>query len=36
MPTTDTYMIVGVSKSGNSFCFNSANSGLGVTKASTC
>jgi type IV pilus assembly protein PilA len=30
------YMIVGVSKSGKSFCFNSTNSGAGVTAASSC
>jgi type IV pilus assembly protein PilA len=32
----DAYKIVGVSKSGKSFCFNSANSGAGVVAASTC
>ena len=33
---TTGYMIVGVSKSGKSFCFNSTNSGAGVTAASSC
>ncbi len=33
---TTGYMIVGVSKSGKSFCFNSTNSGAGVIAASTC
>ena len=37
-PTTspDAYKIVGVSKSGKSFCFNSAASGAGVVAGSTC
>jgi type IV pilus assembly protein PilA len=32
----DTYKIVGVSKSGNSYCFNSQHAGAGVVKAATC
>ena len=32
----DTYKIVAGSKSGKSFCFNSANSGAGVVAGSTC
>ena len=32
----NTYMIVGVSKSGKSWCFNSLNSGSGVIAGSTC
>jgi type IV pilus assembly protein PilA len=32
----DTYKIVGVSKSGKSFCFNSQASGAGVVAGSTC
>ena len=32
----DAYKIVGVSKSGKSFCFNSTNSGAGVIAGSTC
>ncbi len=31
-----TYMIVGLSKSGKSFCFNSNNSGAGVIAGSSC
>ncbi len=33
---TDGYKIVGLSKSGKSFCFNSTNSGAGVALGSTC
>ena len=32
----NSYTIVGVSKSGKSFCFNSAASGAGVVTGSTC
>lgn len=32
----DAYTIVGVSKSGNSYCVNSQHSGAGVVKATTC
>ncbi len=38
LPTTspDAYRIIGVSKSGKSFCYNNVNSGAGVVVGSTC
>ncbi len=38
LPTTnpDAYRIIGVSKSGKSFCYNNVNSGAGVVLGSTC
>jgi type IV pilus assembly protein PilA len=38
LPTTspDAYRILGVSKSGKSFCYNNTNSGAGVVVGSTC